>query len=126
MDCIIREILDAFWSRSEGTVRGYLRKALQMIEFFNTVGLKGPFKFRKLLLWYDHYGYKVAVEMLLYSRCPGKHAEYMQFDTIRSFRTVYGNFVRASPDANIVPLSLGDPTGCYQRLGTNPCGSLLF
>ena len=66
MNCIIREILDAFWSRSEGTVRGYSRKTAKMIKFSNMVGLSGPFKFRKTLLWYDHCRYKVAVGMLLY------------------------------------------------------------
>ena len=50
----------------------------------------------------------------------------MQFDTIRVFRTVYGNFVRASPQGNEVPWSLGDLTGKYQRLNKDECGSLWF
>ena len=65
--------------------------------------------------------------MLLYSCHPGKHAAYTQFDTIRSFRNVYGDFVRASPDANISTFfPLGGPSGKYQCLGTNPCGLLWF
>ena len=73
------------------------------------------------------YSNIIAVAMLLYSRRVGKNCPtHMQFDTIRVFRTVYGNFVRASPQGNEVPWSLGDLTGKYQRLNKDECGSLWF
>ena len=65
--------------------------------------------------------------MLLYSRRKGKHAtNHMQFDTIRSFWTVYGNFIRASPQAVIDHLALGDNAGRYLRFNRDECGSLWF
>ena len=127
MACIIRAILDAFWSRAEGTVSGYARNARKMIEHSETAGLYVPFRHSAQLPWEDHCGYEVAVEMLLYSRKEGKNSkDYMQFDTVRVFRTIYSNFVRASPQANAYPLSLGEPSGKYQRLNMDSCGSLWF
>ena len=125
-DCITRAILDAFWSRSSGTVTGYSRKATQMVEFSALVGLQGPFTVSAPLPDYDHCGYEVAVEMLLYSRRPGRHSNHMQFDTVRSFRTVFSNFIRSAPQSNTNPWSLGDPSGRYLRFGADPCGSLWF
>ena len=88
--CITREILtrailDAFWSRAEGTVTGYAQKAEKMVEFLQLVGLEGPFKYTQQLLWSDHCGYEVAIEILLYSRREGKNTDHLQYDTIRSF-----------------------------------------
>ena len=77
--------------------------------------------------WRDHAGYKIAVAMLLYSRRSGKHSsKQMQFDTVRGFRTVYGNFVRASPQAVSNHAALGDNAGRYQRFNHDECGSLWF
>eukprot|EP00978_Attheya_sp_CCMP212_P043930 scaffold295161_cov35-Attheya_sp.AAC.1 len=60
--------------------------------------------------------------MLLYSRSQGNHSsDYVQFDSIRKFRSAYGNFLRAAPQANCVPISLGDQTGRYQLFSTDPC-----
>ena len=50
----------------------------------------------------------------------------MQFDTLRGFRTVYGNFIRASPQAVTRHAALGDNTGRYQRFNHDECGSLWF
>ena len=127
MDCIKRAILDAFWSRSSSTVTGYARQTRKMLDFSETVGLQGPFWHTELTPWRDHCGYEVAVLMLLYSRRQGKNVkENMQFDTVRNFRTVYGNFVRASPQASLEPWSLGDNSGRYQRMNKDECGSLWF
>ena len=65
--------------------------------------------------------------MLLYSKLVGKNSPlHMQFDTVRVFRTVYGNFIQASPEGNSSPWSLGDLSGKYQRLNKDECGSLWF
>ena len=109
MDCIQRAILDAFWSRLIAMVKGYARQVRKMLECSDIVGLSGPFRHTELMPWKDHSGYEVAVTMLLYSRRKGKHSEnQMQFDTFRVFRTVYGNFIRASPQATFDQSSLGD------------------
>ena len=50
----------------------------------------------------------------------------MQFNTVRSFRTVYGNFVRASPQAVMNHATLGDNAGRYLRFNHDKCGSLWF
>ena len=126
-DCIQRAILDAFWSRSTSTVKGYARQVRKMLEFSDIVGLEGPFRHTKLMPWRDHSGYEVAIAMLLFSRRKGKHlVDQMQFDTVRSFRTVYGNFIRASPQATLHQSSLGDNAGRYLRFNRDECGSLWF
>lgn len=124
--CIKRAILDSFWSRATGTVEGYSRKAARMVEFSQMVGLGGPFVHTKQLPWEDHCGYEVAVEILLYSRKEGRNSRFLQFDTIRSFRTVFGNFVRSSPQGTEVSWALGDDQGRYQRLSSDACSSLWF
>ena len=127
LDFITRAILDAFLSRSTSTVRGYARQTWKLIEFTHAVGLDSPFVHTELMPWKDHCGYQVAVAMILYSRQVGKNCPtHMQFDTIRGFCTIYSNFVRASPQGNKVPWSLGDLTGKYQRLNKDECGSLWF
>ena len=103
------------------------RKARTMIETAETVGMPGPFEITKQLPLHDHCGYKIAVITLLRSRYPGKHSsQYTQFDTIRSYRTVYGNFVRAAPQNNGEILSLNDFGGNYHRLVSDEAGSLFF
>ena len=127
LDCIQRAVLDAFWSWSTSTVKGYACQTRKLLQFTEMVGLTGPFKHTALMPWRDHAGYEVAVAMLLYSRRKGKHAsDHMQFDTVRSFRTVYGNFVRASPQAVSSHAALGDNSGRYLRFNHNECGSLWF
>eukprot|EP00978_Attheya_sp_CCMP212_P019158 scaffold53352_cov57-Attheya_sp.AAC.1 len=109
----------------EACIRHNLRRALA---YSATVGLPGPYMHDGPLPDYDHCGYEVAIQMLLYSRSRGNHfSDYMiQFDSIRKFRSAYGNFLPAAPQANRVPISLGDQTGRYQLFSTDPCGSLWF
>jgi hypothetical protein len=74
---------------------------------------------------HDHYGYEVAAQMLLYSKCPGKHSNMcLQFDIMPKVHMSYANQVYVSPQMNQVTLSLGDQKGNYQHLTTNPCTSL--
>ena len=125
--CIRRMQLDAFWSRASPTVKGQTDNLRRALEFSARVGLSGPYVHAGPLPDYDHCGYEVAIQMLLYSRGKGKHSnDYVQFDSIRKFRSAYGNFLRGSPQANKVPISLGDQQGKYQLFSTDPCGSLWF
>ena len=79
------------------------------------------------LPFYDHCGYEVAINILLASRKPGRHSsEYTQYETIRKYRSVYSNQVRASPQANQQTLALGNTKGMYQRFSADACGSLWF
>jgi hypothetical protein len=125
--CIRRMTLDAFWSRAAPTVKGQTDNLRRALAYSATVGLPGPYMHDGPLPDYDHCGYEVAIQMLLYSRSRGNHSsDYVQFDSIRKFRSAYGNFLRAAPQANRVPISLGDQTGRYQLFSTDPCGSLWF
>ena len=86
----------------------------------NLVGLEG-------LPSHDHCGYKVAIQMLVYSKRPGENARsHLQFETIRKLRSAYSNHVRASPQSNQEAASLGDVKGNYQRFSTDPCGSFWY
>ena len=94
LDFIQRSILEAFWFRSTATVNGYAQQVRKMLGFSDIVGLEGPFKHTELMRWRYHSGYEVAIAMLLYSRRKGKNSDdQIQFDTVRKFRTVYGNFI---------------------------------
>jgi hypothetical protein len=125
--CIRRMNLDAFWSRASPTVKGQADNLKRALNFSAKVGLAGPYIHAGPLPDYDHCGYEVAIQMLLYSRAKGNHSsDYVQFDSIRKFRSAYGNFLRGSPQANKVPISLGDQQGKYQLFSTDPCGSLWF
>ena len=127
MACIRRMNLDAFWSREKKTVEMNADRAERQIYLSELVGLKGPFIQEDHLPDFDHCAYEVAIEILLYSRQPGRHNKaYTQFDTIRHLRATYSNYVRASPQSNKVTTSLGDFNGNYQRLVPDDCGSLFF
>jgi len=124
---IRRMNLDAFWSRETSTVLSNLRKAKKMIEVSQLVGLTGPFPLQPPLPLKDHCGYQVAIDMLLLSRRPGRHDEaYTQYDTVRSYRATYSNFVRSSSENNKITYSLGDFNGNYQRITHDICASLFF
>jgi hypothetical protein len=70
---------------------------------------------------------EVAIQMLLMSRRKGIHSPtHLQCDTIRKLRTVYGNHLRALPQANKVTLSLGDQKGKYTRFTYDKCAFLRF
>jgi hypothetical protein len=125
--CIRRINLDAFWSRSKHTVRGNREKISLSIELSKTVGLEGPYLVDGALPDFDHCGYEVAIDTVLYSRRPGSHSkEYTQFDTVRKLRSAYSNHCRSTAQANRSSWSIGDTRGKYQRLGTDPCGSFWF
>jgi hypothetical protein len=90
--CIRRIKLDAFWSRSKHTIRGNREKVSLSIELSKTVGLEGLYIVDGALPDFDHCGYEVTIDMVLYSWCPGSHLkEYTQFDTIRKLRSAYSN-----------------------------------
>jgi hypothetical protein len=125
--CIRRVNLDAFWSRSKSTVCGNREKIALLLELSKAIGLKGPYVVDGPLPDYDHCGYEVAVDTVLYSQRPGRHSkEYTQFDTVRKLRTAFSNHCRSTAQANRSSLSIGDTKGKYQRLGTDPCGSFWF
>ena len=131
MVCVRRMNLDAFWSRATSTVAQNTRNAKKMIEKSMKVGIPyGPFMSHGPFPSYDHCGYQVAYLMLDSSLDEGKyHTDRKQFDTIRKFRSVYSNHVRATP-ATLVdnrPLVLTDNNGkAFSRLGQDESGSLWF
>jgi hypothetical protein len=66
--------------------------------------------------------------MVVASLEKGRHSEsHKQWDTIRKIRSTYSNQVRAAAIANFSSISLADTQGSsYQRLASDPCGSLWF
>jgi hypothetical protein len=90
--------------------------------------LSGPFPDYGPYPPFDHCGYEIALNMVMASLKSGRHADdHLQFDTIRKIRTAYSNFIRAAPFSNAYPWVVGDGEGKnFQRLATDPCGSLWF
>jgi hypothetical protein len=74
LGCIHRINLDTFWSRATGTVKGNRDKIDMAINLSKTVHLLGPYKAIGPNPENDHYGYEVAIEMVLQFRCPGKYS----------------------------------------------------
>jgi hypothetical protein len=89
---IRRMILDAFWSRASSTVRSNAKVIQRRCELSASLGLAPPYLEPGPLPSFDHCGYRVAIQMLLALQEPGRHySVYKQFDTIRRFKTGYGN-----------------------------------
>ena len=127
LDFIICIMLDAFRSRSEKTVNALALNVRMQITMSESVSLQGPFEQIAGLPREDHCGYEVAIGITLYSKRPGKYSkDHLQYDTIRKLRSSYSDFVRSSSAANYLTFSMGDYRGNYQRLVTDPCGSLWF
>ncbi|KAI2498168.1 hypothetical protein MHU86_16311 [Fragilaria crotonensis] len=128
MACIRRINLDAFWSRARSTVQANTYQARKMLESYKRLRLRGPFLPPGPLPQHDHCGYEVALLMVVASLEKGRHSEsHKQWDTIRKIRSTYSNQVRASAIANFSSISLADTQGSsYQRLASDPCGSLWF
>jgi hypothetical protein len=125
--CIRRINLDAFWSSATSTVNGNKDKLVLGLRLSRLVGLDAPYIHEGPLPSHDHCGYEVAIQMLIYSKRPGKYSKtHLQFETIRKLRSSYSNQVRASPQSNVESMSLGDIKGNYQRLTNDPCGSFWF
>jgi hypothetical protein len=125
---IRRMILDAFWSRAVSTVEANARTTQKGCLLSASIGLDPPYLEPGPLPSHDHCGYGVAAQMLLASQEPGKYSSlYKQFDTIRRYKTAFGNQVRASAQANAQALAVGDAEGkTYQRICSDPCASIWF
>jgi len=125
---IRRMILDAFWSRACSTVKSNAKVIQKGCELSASLGLDPPYLEPGPLPSFDHCGYGVALQMLLASQEPGRYSTaYKQFDTIRRFKTCYGNQIRASGQANAVVTAIGDSDGkSYQRVCSDPCASIWF
>ena len=125
--CIRRMNLDAFWSRARSTVAQNTRNVKTSIKFSESLGLQGTFEHQGPYQDWDHCGYEVASNILLYSRNTGKHdTTHTQFETIRKLRSVFSNHCRAAPQSNVTNYSMVDGKGKYTKLVNDKCGSLWF
>ena len=124
--CIRRMHLDTFWSRATTTVSANKDRDKQMLGFSKTLGLRGPFTHEGPFPSYSHCGYKVALIMLLHLTNKGRHANYLQFETIRKDVSTYENQRRASPQNTSTTTALVDDDGRYRRLVNDPCASMYF
>lgn len=98
--CIRRVNLDALWAREPGTVQATRSTVLRGLALCATVQTDPPYPTLGPFPFKDTQGYTVAIQMVLASVKPGHHADYLQFDTIRQFRTAMANVNRASAAAN--------------------------
>jgi hypothetical protein len=85
-------ILDSFWSRATSTVEANAKTIQKGCKLSALIGLEPPYLDPGPLPSFDHCGYGVAAQMLLASQEPGKYSSlYKQFDTIRQFKSAFGN-----------------------------------
>ena len=69
-----------------------------MVSLSETVGLSDSFIHEGLFPNFGHYGYEVAVNMILHSINRGQyHTDHVKYDTISKAQSTLGNQVRASP-----------------------------
>jgi hypothetical protein len=128
LGCIRRVNLDAFWSRARTTVVSNTLRFREMINLSKAMGFECPYADPGPLPQYDHCGYRVAILMVAKSLESGRYSDtHHQWDTIRKFRSTYSNQIRASRLSNSTTLTLADNKGMgYQRITSDPCGSLWF
>ena len=74
---IRRANLDAFWSSASSTVASQRTRLRASMNFSSRLGLSGPYSQPMTLPDFDHCGYEIACQMLLYSLNPGKTTAIM-------------------------------------------------
>ena len=94
--CIRRVNLDSLWAREPGTVQSTRSSIARGIELCVTVQIDPPYPLLGPFDIEDTQGYAVAIQMVLASLKKGKHADYLQWATIRQYRTALANVHRAS------------------------------
>jgi hypothetical protein len=106
---IVRACLDAFWGRETTTVEKNLTEARRTERTFTRLGMPsvmppmGPFPLR------DEFDMQAAIAILDRSMDPGKHAEFVQWETFRKPRSSITNVSHAGVGA------MGDSVGAYER-----------
>lgn len=127
MACIRRINLDAFWSRASSTVISNRDRIRSACNLSDSLGVPNPYEFIGAMPDHDAFGYTVAIQMIMASTKSGRYSSaYTQWDTIRKVRSVYSNFIRASPQSNNELWALGDDKGKVQRFYQDPCSSFWF
>ena len=118
--CIRRISLDAFWSRASTTVANNLRLVKKSISLSESVGLLPPFLSQGPLPEWDHCGYQVAINMVLYSTKAGRYDKlYIQFDTIRHLRSAFSNFEKTMMIGPDLTVGMNSKSGCDKESVTH-------
>ena len=84
------------WAREPGTVQSTQSSVVRGIELCTSVSIKPPYPNLGPFTFEDTQGYAVAIQMVLASLKKGKHADYLQWATIRQYRSALANVHRAS------------------------------
>jgi hypothetical protein len=100
LKCIRRINLDALWAREPGTVQSTRTAVVRGVALSAIVQIEPPYPELGPFPFQDTQGYNIAIQMVLASLNPGHHAEFLQFDTIRQFRSAFANVHRASAVAS--------------------------
>lgn len=95
---IRRASLDAFWARERGTVDKNLQEARRALRICNSLHLPSSSPFSSLGPYplEDTFGMVEAILLLERLTDPGKHAEVIQFSTMRKMRSMFSNIYHAS------------------------------
>lgn len=125
--CIRRINLDAFWSRASSTVTSNRDRIRTACNLSDSLGIPNPYQMIGQMPLDDAFGYTIAIQMVMASTKSGRYSSsHTQWDTIRKIRSVYSNFIRASPQSNNEMWALGDDKGKVQRFSQDPCSSFWF
>ena len=98
LSSIRRASLDAFWSRDRSTVDKMLQEARRALRICHSLQLpySGPFTSMGPYPLEDSFGMTEAILLLERSTDPGKHADTIQFGTMRKMRSMFSNIHNAS------------------------------
>ena len=121
---IRRANLDAFWSRTPGTLQGHRGEVRKQLRYGQTFGLDmfPPLGPRPLG---DDNGMKQAIGLILRSKEPGKDAPTAKYSTTRKARGAFTNFWNASP-ASGGDITMSDKGKHFVPLGTRWKGNGLI
>jgi hypothetical protein len=126
LTCIRRAVLDACWARRPGTVSSNLARHIRDYDTVRTFGLRGE-DFLPKLGWpvlQDRVGMALAVQAVHISRQPGRHAEHIQFSTVRKTHSWYTNAYTAGMEYNTAAMFVKDEKKTY--VTTSPANGEWF
>jgi len=126
LTCIRRAVLDACWARRPKTVSSNLARHIRDYDTVRTFGLRGEDCLPKLgwPVLQDRVGMALAVQAVHISRRPGRHAEHIQFSTVRKTHSWYTNAYTAGMEYNTAAMFVKDEKKTY--VTTSPANGEWF
>jgi hypothetical protein len=119
--------LDSFWSQATSTVDSTRQLIDRGLVLSRNVGSSGPYFELGPMPLTDHFGYEVAVQMVLDSCGRGNyHGYHKQFDTIRRLQSAFHSQAACAAINSGSNMALGNKREEYKRFAREATTSVWF